>query len=131
MLGQVTMSAMSMSATLGDMVGVRRGGVRQRDAMSRGARSIRASRAPMVARKGRAGVQIRAAIESRPEHKKQASGSFDLDDVAAPGSTFSEMAATGKSAAPMDISPRATDPEIGFSCWAIRAAAMRYAPSPG
>ena len=84
-------------------MGVRRGGVRQRDAMSRGARSIRASRAPMVARKGRAGVQIRAAIESRPEHKKQASGSFDLDDVAAPGSTFSEMAATGKSAAPLSV----------------------------
>ena len=84
-------------------MGVRRGGVRQRDAMSRGARSIRASRAPMVARKGRAGVQIRAAIESRPEHKKQASGSFDLDDVAAPGSTFSEMAATGKSAAPVSV----------------------------
>ena len=82
---------------------MRRGGVRQRDAMSRGARSIRASRAPMVARKGRAGVQIRAAIESRPEHKKQASGSFDLDDVAAPGSTFSEMAATGKSAAPVSV----------------------------
>ena len=57
----------------------------------------------MVARKGRAGVQIRAAIESRPEHKKQASGSFDLDDVAAPGSTFSEMAATGKSAAPVSV----------------------------
>ena len=58
----------------------------------------------MVARKGRAGVQIRAA-QSRPEHKKQASGSFDLDDVAAPGSTFSEMAATGKSAAPSPSSP--------------------------
>ena len=84
-------------------MGVRRGGVRQRDAMSFGARSIRASRAPMVARKGRAGVQIRAAIESRPEHKKQASGSFDLDDVAAAGSTFSEMAATGKSAAPLSV----------------------------
>ena len=49
----------------------------------------------------------KAAIESRPEHKKQASGSFDLDDVAAPGSTFSEMAATGKSAAVSVIAQQA------------------------
>ena len=109
------MSAMSMSATLGGVVGVRCGGVRQRDAMRGGARSMRASRAPMVVRKGGAGIQIRAAIESRPEHKKQSSGGFDFEDIATAGAKMSEMAATGGSAGPVSVIARQAELDVAAS----------------
>jgi len=106
---------MSMSATLGGVVGVRCGGVRQRDAMRGGARSMRASRAPMVVRKGGAGIQIRAAIESRPEHKKQSSGGFDFEDIATAGAAMSEMAATGGSAGPVSVIARQAELDVAAS----------------
>ena len=94
---------------------MRCGGVRQRDAMRDGARSMRASRAPMVVRKGGAGIQIRAAIESRPEHKKQSSGGFDFEDIATAGAKMSEMAATGGSAGPVSVIARQAELDVAAS----------------
>jgi hypothetical protein len=69
----------------------------------------------MVVRKGGAGIQIRAAIESRPEHKKQSSGGFDFEDIATAGAKMSEMAATGGSAGPVSVIARQAELDVAAS----------------